>query len=380
MGALTNARPKPQPDTANAQVVEPVADTVVDTTTAIAPPPAADPNHITTYDTDSLTKFMGMEPELPPLPAPHGAVGGAQPDGGGAQPDAGGAIGGAPAPDASPDTEDTRKWYQRWFTGRGADGPEQMEQDAEMDAEMYAMTAEATTEITDTALPMFIGRMHDRPAEDFKADEDQKIGLAKAWELYLRHKQMKVSPLQFLVFKIFIVYGVNFIMGMFAWVGRIGVYGFHLPWSDSWKNHGHKRFRKMQAEDVTVQQSVQHDQQPQNAEQERKAAPWETQPAPTPAPTPAPMPAPMPAPPIAPPVSPPIAPPRPVVNYRSCKSGSGKMFRAGSGFPKTGVHKLADKFPELVDSFINYPAFMAYSNKHALMGQGGWSKKSKAEA
>lgn len=371
MGALTNIKPRtappvPAPDAVEAPAVD---------TTAPAAAPIAEPTHITSYDTESIARFMGMEPELPPLPNAEGNT--APPNATDADGNAQGAAHtasagtGAPTPEGAaptPDTEDTRSWYQRWFTGRGADGPEQMEQNAEMDAEMYAMTAEATAEITDTALPLLIGRMHDQPAENFKATDEQKGKLAIAWELYLRHKQLKVSPLQFLIFRIFIVYGVNLMMGLFSWVGRLGVYGWHMPWSDSWKRKNQRLHRQPMAENMSVHESVQQPQPPQNAAEPRKPAPWETQPQPTAAPTPAPT-----EPPKTAPESTPINLPKTGPNYRTCIQ-TGKMYRAGEGFPQLGKHKMAEQFPDLVDKFKDYPAFMAYSNKHALMGQGGKPK------
>jgi hypothetical protein len=218
----------------------------------------------------------------------------------------------------------------------------------------HEVTAEAATEVTDQVLPMFIGKLHDEPAENFKADEDQKRGLARAWELYQRSKQMRLSPLQFLIFKITIVYGVNFLMGVFKWVARLQVYGWHMPWSDSWKQTA---MRNSLRPDLTPPMAAPTDfaqAQPQNVAMAQ----------------PAPMPQTPPPPPVPPKPAPAVPPqPAPVVNYKSCQQ-TAKVFRAGEGYPQP-QHKTAERFPELVDKFIDKAAFMAYSNKHGLYGQGG---------
>jgi hypothetical protein len=350
MGVFSSARPKPQQ--APTQPTEPiVSDAAVETPTVNTP----QGEHITSYDTASIQKFMGMEPELPPLPnagtSTESTTASPPPVDGAAASDTIGAA--ADAASDTADTADTRKWYERWFGGKDADGPAQMEENAELDNEMYRVTAEAATEVTDQLLPMFIGRLHDRPAADFKADPEQKIGVARAWELYQRSKKMRLSPLQFLLFKITIVYGVNLVLGIFVWVSRLGIYGWHWPWSDSYKRPAQKTVRPTMKAPM-AQSMEQPYQEPANTA--------EMQPTPQPAPAPTPQAAPKPAP--QPPTE--VIPPP---NYKKCLQ-TGKLFRTGEGYPQA-KHKTGQSFPQYVDAFADRAAWMAYSNKHALYGQGG---------
>jgi hypothetical protein len=363
MGVFSSARPKPQQTpTQPTELIG--SDAAMETPTVNAP----QGEHITSYDLASIQKFMGMEPELPPLPSDGAATESttATPppvDGATASDTVNAAKDAADAAEATADTADTRKWYERWFGGKDADGPAQMEENAELDNEMYRVTAEAATEVTDQLLPMFIGRLHDRPAADFKADEEQKMGLARAWELYQRSKKMRLSPLQFLLFKISIVYGVNLVLGIFSWVGRLGIYGWHWPWSDSWKHPKPKKRKPGEISPARAEYLKNMKEPPVWTDEMEEALekglnPDDFRPKPQPEPQTAPQPSPAPAPQTT-----------PAPGYKKCAQ-TGRLFRTGEGYPQA-KHKTGQSFSQFVDAFADRAAWMAYSNKHALYGQGG---------
>jgi hypothetical protein len=354
MGVFSAARPKPtqRPTQATEDII---SDAAMETPTVSAP----QGEHITSYDTASIQKFMGMEPELPPLPSDGAATESttAPPphvDGATASDTINAA---ADAEDATADTSDTRKWYERWFGGKDADGPAQMEGNAEIDDEMYRVTAEAATEVTEQILTRVIGRLHDRPASDYLADPKQKTGVAHAWELYQRSKKISLSPLQYLLFKITIVWGIDLVLGIFVWVSRLGIYGWHWPWSDSWKRPSQKTVRPTM-KPAMAQSMEQPYQEPINTA--------EMQPTPQPAPTPIPQPIPQGAP---KPTPQPTPQPDQLPNYKKCLQTS-RLFRTSEGYPQA-KHKTGQSFPQFVDAFADRAAWMAYSNKNALYGQGG---------
>lgn len=210
--------------------------------------------------------------------------------------------------------------------------PEDKEATLELDDEMYAASGEVGAEVSDEVIPQLIKVMSGSDnADEFKATEKQKTGLARAWELYLRSIKQSMSPLSFLVIKHTVVYGGNFFIGTLNYVGRIKTYGFHWPWSDKWKR---------------AKMRVVH---------------TEPQPAPV---AHAPMP-PMqpPTPKAEPPTEP--APPTAAAEMKICmywelKNGVGvetpKEFEKGKGYPKTS------KNTEFIDRFSSQKAYMGYKN------------------
>lgn len=245
-----------------------------------------------------------------------------------------------PAPEETPpsgDEEETRKQNQSWFDrvfGGKKDGPAQI--DAEMNDEMYQLSGKMGAELTDGILPDLIKGMHDDDSSDkYKATEKQKSNLAHAWELYLRWIKQTLTPLTYLLFQIFIVYGLNFIFGLFKWLDRIRVFGFHFPWSEKWKLKRDKMEQRHQ------------------------------EPAPT-------APAPNPETKAEPKSSTPAKEPAPPVEMQTCmywelKNGEGvktpKEFPKGKGVPKTC------KQPELIGKFSHYKAFIAYGNATKKLGK-----------
>jgi len=354
--ALTKARPQPRP---TAPAVDVTDASSADTT-------GADATHISGYTTEDFQKFFAQEPELPPLPGDdgpatataHAAMDDTATD---ATADAAGGL----ADDAeSASDKSNRTWYQRWFGKKDADGPEQMEADMEMDDQMYAMSAQMATELTDTTLPLLIGRMHDQPAENYKATEKEAEGIALGWELYLRQKKARLTPLNYLIFKITIVYGVNFVMGVFAWAGRIRLYGFHLPWSDSWKRTAFSRMKNDAVHDAV-------DARPAavNPDEHRDApvAPWDRPPQTAPQAAPEQQPE-VTAPSTERTTSAATAPtPRPQPHFKKCM-GTGKTFEAGNGYPKA-KHKTGKNNPDLIDKVINQGAYVSWANLNNQMGQ-----------
>lgn len=358
--SLLNIRPI-EPQT---QPVQPTAQPVADA--------AQNSTHVEGYSVEDYMKFMSKDVTMPELQGAPDTTG-TEPTGtNGPANDAemgAGTNAANGAPDMSATEQSNLNWFKRIF-GKSEDGPAQMEASAELNDEMYGLSGHMGAEITDTALPGIIGAMHDEPSEAFKATEEQKGRLAKAWELYMRYIQVRITPFQYLMFQIFIVYGVNFIMGVFKWVGRMGIYGFHWPWSDSWKRSKKAAGNAAANTAAGVRNPTENGHSAQHNEAVRAA----NQPAPVPQQHP------QAAPQHNPQAAPQPAPVQPVAYameaYRQCKQTE-KLFLTGTGYPKKGS-KSGNRFPELVDRFATLKAFRIYSNKHKLYGQGIAKKETEA--
>jgi hypothetical protein len=309
---------------------------------------AAQPStHIEGYSVDDYMKFMGKDVTMPEL---QGA-----PDTTGTE------------PTATNDTANDAGTGAENYSGDTATATNGTEP---LNPEMYELAGLLGAEITDTALPGIIGAMHDEPSEAFKATPEQKSKLADAWQRYLAYVEVTVSPLTYLIFQIFIVYGVNFIFGVFKWVGRLGIYGWHWPWSDSWKRSkkraGNAAGNVAGNTPASVPNATENGHSAQHNEAVRAAQQPAQQPAPVPQPAPQAAPQQTPKQPVA----------SPADNYRTCRQ-TYKLFRTGTGYPKKGS-KSGDRFPELVDQFATLTAFRIYSNKNKLFGQGIAKKETEA--
>lgn len=238
---------------------------------------------------------------------------------------------------ADPTSEKRKSWYDRYF-GSG-DGPAEMEGSMEMDDEMYTVSGKLATEMSDEAFPSLIQGLHGSDSNtSYKATPEQKDGLAQAWELYLRSIKRKLTPLSYLLYKLFIVYGWKVISGVFVFMGRVKVYGWHLPWGDSWLRKRDELVAKgkMKAPTTAANTNTHADLHQQEVERQQAQQP---RPQPKPQTT-------------------------PTNGLKKVCLQTKKEFNPGEGFPKR-----SDVNPHLVDAFINRAAYMAYGNTHATMGQ-----------
>jgi len=233
-------------------------------------------------------------------------------------------------------------WYQRMFgnkDGEITDGPEAM--DTQMSDEMYQFSSSAAADMTDALFSRLNHTLHRTGSlADHEARPDGKERVRKAWELYMRWKQMVMTPGVFLVFTIFLNYGINTIFGVFRWVDRCRLYGWHWPWSDAWIAKAAAMYANAQ-----------------NAHQ--NARPQE----------PAPVPMDSPAPPTTAQQADAEAVKRAAEQWDKCLE-TGEPFLKGEGFPGSSKN-----FPELVGKFKNRSAMMSYMNRHNLSGQQVNSKK-----
>ena len=244
---------------------------------------------------------------------------------------------GAEGEGADPTAEKRKSWYDRYF-GSG-DGPAEMEGSMEMDDEMYAVSGRLATEMSDEAFPSLIQGLHGSDTTaSYKATPEQKDGLAQAWELYLRSIKRKLTPLSYLLYKLFIVYGWKVISGVFVFMGRVKVYGWHLPWGDSWLRKRDELVAKgkMKAPTTAANTGTHADLHQQEVERQQAQ-----QPKPQPK-----------------------TPTQPNNRLKKTCLHTKKEFYEGEGFPKK-----SDVNPHLVDAFISRGAYMAYANTHAQMGQ-----------
>lgn len=242
-----------------------------------------------------------------------------------------------PDPTTDPDPAKAKKasWYQRMFgndKGEVTEGPEAM--DAEMSDEMYRFTSEAASEFTDSIFSRMNHALHRTgTVADHRAQPDGRNSVRKAWELYLRWRQMVMTPGTYLVFTIFLNYGVNTIFGLFRWVDRCRTFGWHWPWSDSWIPKANAMYREMER---THQQQgpTEPTPQPMDPAPQTTAQQTETEQL-----------------------------KRAAEAWEKCLE-TGEPFLKGQGFPKT-----SKEFPELIGKFKDRSAMMSYLNKRSLAGQ-----------
>lgn len=247
--------------------------------------------------------------------------------------------------ETEPDQERLKRdesWFKRVFGGKD-DSPVSEEQAAELDDEMYAASGQIGSEITDAVLPQLINSMHGtEDVSEYQATETQKEGLAKAWELYLRSIQRKVTPLTYLIGKIAVVYGGKFISGLFVYLSRLREIGFHWPWSNGWK----KKYRYVSLSNATDDEVGRVVEEPIMEQQP---------PAPQPAPAPRPQ---GPQQPVQPRQEPKLE--KVTGNMKECLYDK-TQFEEGKGFPRT-----SKSTPELIDSFATYSNYVTYCNKNGL--------------
>jgi len=241
-----------------------------------------------------------------------------------------------------------KTWYQRLFgndEGEIVDGPEAM--DTEASEEMYRFGGQMAADLTDMMSAKVNHTLNATGTElEYRAPDEGRAKMASAWELWMRWKKVQVTPTTFLIFTWFTWYGMRFVFGMFAYMDRIRLYGFHWPWSDAWKL---VRARKLGHDRPAFRTAADPAPQPAPAAPAMHVVNEPEPPAHTEPP----------APPAAP------APPDPAIAayaWKQCKQ-TGKPFRPGMGYPRT-----SKKTPELIDSFIDESAFISYKNSHGMIG------------
>ena len=227
-------------------------------------------------------------------------------------------------------------------------------EDVEMSDELYDFTAEAATEITDTIFSNANDKLHatDDPTK-WQASEQERTRLQKAWKFYVKTKKMAMSPFAYLMFTIFMIYGLGTLFGIMAYLGRIQRFGWHWPWSDSWKEKQDGMAWKA-AEPVSAQSSATNladstHLRTETAEKAQNSAPQTAQPS-APTSTESGIPA----------------------GMKKCRQ-TGEYFKIGTGYPKAG--KIVEKHPELRDSFCSVSAWSTYANRAGLMGELAHRKK-----
>lgn len=239
-------------------------------------------------------------------------------------------------------------WFKGAFSSSDEPNPASMDEGVEMNDAMYDVTAELATLGSDIAFPKLVNAMHGTDDESqYKASEENKGHLKKAWALFLRTTKKKLSPFQYLVFMHVIVYGAGLLGGLFKYLMRIGTYGFHWPWSTKWK--AKEAQANATARGFHVDNLSSAPMPPAQA-----AAPAPAEPAPQP---------------IQPQPLAPAAQPEPTVkplkNAKACLQ-TGEMFEAGSGRPAKS--KLVHNGKKLQDAFIDATAFNRYMAANGLRG------------
>ncbi len=252
-------------------------------------------------------------------------------------------------PDGEPMDQETMGlwgWFKNAFS-KAPHSPEKLE--AEMGGDLDGLGGKMFAEMSDLFIPGLIGKMKDKESAQFKADAESKEGLENAWNLYLRSKRVRVTPGFFLLYSYVRAYGINAMSAMAEWIGRVQLYGWHMPWSDAWKLKAQQLATAISGKRDTPQAHV-------------------PQPAPV-APQPQPAPVPQYVQPqpvlhvVQPEPSQTLPPPPPALpKRRKICLETGKTFDEGSGFPKTA------KNPDFVDAFIDKSAFVAYRNRNNLLG------------
>ena len=227
-------------------------------------------------------------------------------------------------------------------------------EDVEMSDELYDFTAEAATEITDTIFSNANDKLH--ATEDptkWQASDQERTRLQKAWKFYVKTKKMAMSPFAYLMFTIFMIYGLGTLFGIMAYFGRIQRFGWHWPWSDSWKEKQDGMAWKA-AEPVSAKSSatdLDHSThlRTETAENTQNLADETAQPS-APSSENSGIPA----------------------GMKKCRQ-TGEYFKIGTGYPKAG--KMVEKQPHLRDSFCSVSAWTTYANRAGLMGELAHRKK-----
>lgn len=246
------------------------------------------------------------------------------------------------------DTQDAPKAKKKGFLGNlfgGGNDAEDEEDEPdferpEMSQEMYEFTAEAATEITDQIFSNVNNTLNDtdNPAQ-WQANDREKSRLQKAWMYYVRSKQLTMSPLAYLVWTIFMIYGVGTLFGVVAWFGRVRKFGLHWPWSKKWK---------AQAQEIPTEQYAPPTAQPSSAPTNVYQRVMSTEP-------------PKKSPETSTPSTQANAPAE-ALGYKRCLQ-TGQPFKAGEGHPKKW-----SQAPHLVDSFATKSAYFQYANQQGYLG------------
>lgn len=220
----------------------------------------------------------------------------------------------------------------------------------EFSDEMYDFTAEAATEITDMFFSNANDKLHatDDPTK-WQATDPERIKVQKAWKYYVKAKQMVMSPGWYLLFTIFIIYGLGTLFGMIAYFNRIRVYGWHWPWSDSWKQKQNSMQWTGPKTNAASNATAERSEHISSSESTEKSAPEPKNEAK----------------PQAPPVPRKDAEQPRNLEMKKCPI-TGQNFKAGTGYPRTG--KLVDQYPELKDKFATRSAWATYGNQTGLFG------------
>lgn len=241
-------------------------------------------------------------------------------------------------------------WGQLFGSNDEEESDEPDLSEIELSDEMYDFTAEAATEITDMFFSNANDKLHatDDPTK-WQATDPERSKLQKAWKYYVKAKQMVMSPGWYLLFTIFIIYGLGTLFGIIAYFNRIRVYGWHWPWSDSWKakqNGMQWTAPKTNAASNATPERQQHSLSSESAENSVS----ETQPE---------------AKPQAPPVPRKDTEQPRNLEMKKCPI-TGQNFKAGTGYPRSG--KLVEQYPELKDKFATRSAWATYGNQTGLFG------------
>jgi|GEM_PF-4339147 len=263
--------------------------------------------------------------------------------------------------DPKADTSEAGFAKRSWSWFRGAfdedEGPVTDEMKVEFDEEMYGLTASLGTGFSDVVFPWLIAKMYgDRNADEFKAKEvaaegakySEKERANHAWELFFRSKRIRVTPTSYLIGVLTQIYGLPMLGGLMEYWSRVGIFGFHWPWSDKWKVKAHKMQQAMEKAKGMA------------AEPEPAAAkPEPARPAP-----------------VIPSneetkTPPPPAPPKEekeICMYWQWQTDNGRKTTTPKEFPKGKGHPHTCKDAAMVGKFSSYTAYIGYGNSTKKLG------------
>lgn len=235
--------------------------------------------------------------------------------------------------------------------------------EAELGGDLDGIGPELAFEIGDAIFPSVIGVIEEEDAQNFKADPDQKSKLIHAWTLFLKGHRVRVTPGLNLIIRNVQVYILPRLGSVLKYWTRVQLYGFHWPWSDSWK----VKKKQMEAAQFGRVASA----PVQQAPQQQQVAPVYATPAPPPPVYTQPVMEVVREEPVQQPQV--QTPPAPVVTtavpkLKTCLY-TGEKFREGNGFPKTSTNQ------DFVDGFVSMTAYRSYRNANGLMGAQAGKKK-----
>ncbi len=326
----------PIPTPATTQAAAPVASVAQNsaqekTQASVAAQTPAQP---TAFSLGDAVSFIAAEPDLSNMAAADAAASGFAETTTDAEAGAGGtktATGGA--------------WYKNIFSN-SPHSPEDVE--TKIGADMDGLAPKMGVMLSDALFPAFIATLKDEEsAGKYKADDAQKLDLEAAWKYWLMTMGIRVTPGFYLIYIHGIIYGIPFMGGVAAYIQRVQLYGWHWPWSKSWK----KKAAKMQSEIPGTRGPIN---QPPPApmkvvHNEQASAPAPVQQSPPQQ------------------TAPPPPPPAPPKQMKKCLY-TGQEFEVGKGHPKKS------KNPDLVDGFIDAAAYYGYRNANGNLGNSSNKK------